>query len=230
MSDTAGADPGGPPGEAAAAPERTCIVTRASGPAAALIRFVLSPDGEVVPDLAETLPGRGAWVTGTSALLADAVKRGAFARSFKKPARAAPDLPDRVGALLKRRALEALAIANKAGLVIAGFAKIEAKMREKPIAALAHAKEAGVDGRRKLDAAATRSRRGGAQTARVAGLFTSGELDGVLGRSNVTHAAILHGGAARMFLERAHRLAHFYGGKSGELDVLGEADGPLEGQ
>lgn len=214
----------------AAAPERTCIVTRASGPAAALIRFVLSPEGEVVPDLAESLPGRGAWVTGTSALVAQAVKRGAFARSFKKPARAAPSLPDLLETLLRRRALDALAIANKAGLVIAGYAKIEAKMREKPIAALVHAMEAGADGRRKLEAAAARLGRGGPQLARLAGLFTSAQLDVPLGRSNVTHAAILAGGAARLFIESSQRLAHFCGGKGGELDVLGGAVAAPEGE
>ena len=211
-------------------PERTCIVTRASGPAAGLIRFVLSPEGEVVPDLAETLPGRGAWVTGTAALVAEAVKRGAFARSFKKPARAAPGLPELVETLLRQRALEALAIANKAGLVTAGFAKIEAKLREKPVAALVHAMEAGADGRRKLDAAAARFGRGGPPPVRIAGLFTSAQLDAPLARSNVTHAAILPGGAAKLFSERSSRLAHFCGGKAAELDVLGGAAAPSEGE
>ena len=44
-------------------PERTCIVTRAVKPVAELIRFVLGPDDQVVPDLKHKLPGRGVWVT-----------------------------------------------------------------------------------------------------------------------------------------------------------------------
>jgi len=43
-------------------PERRCIVTGEVQPKAGLIRFVAGPDGEVVPDLAEKLPGRGFWV------------------------------------------------------------------------------------------------------------------------------------------------------------------------
>ena len=35
--------------------ERRCIVTRATGPKAGLIRFVAGPDDAIVPDLAERL-------------------------------------------------------------------------------------------------------------------------------------------------------------------------------
>ena len=38
-------------------------MTGAVMPKDALLRFVLAPDGQVVPDLAGKLPGRGIWVT-----------------------------------------------------------------------------------------------------------------------------------------------------------------------
>ena len=50
-------------------PERRCIVTRETGPKAGLIRFVIGPDGEVTPDLAGKLPGRGLWVAADRATL-----------------------------------------------------------------------------------------------------------------------------------------------------------------
>ena len=56
----------GPPraGKAGARdPERRCIVAMERRPQGEMIRFVLSPDGQVTPDLAAKLPGRGAWVT-----------------------------------------------------------------------------------------------------------------------------------------------------------------------
>lgn len=216
------------------APERSCIVTRVVGAPGDMIRFVRSPDGEVVPDLAEKLPGRGAWVTGTAAHVRDAVKRGAFARSFKKPSRAAPDLAERIEALLRLRALEAFAIANKAGLVIAGFTKIESKLREKPFAALLHAADAGADGCRKLNALAQRQSGvgqggGGKPPALIENLFTSAQLDLALGRSNVIHAAIARGGSADLFVQRCRRLANFCGGKGVAFDVLGGAAAPSEG-
>src|SRR5882724_11710040 len=45
-----------------AGPLRTCIVTGEEGTPERMIRFVVGPQGEVVPDLARKLPGRGLWV------------------------------------------------------------------------------------------------------------------------------------------------------------------------
>src|ERR1700748_1518034 len=68
-------------GEAPAGNGRRCIATMESRPAAELIRFVLSPDGEVTPGVGARLPGRGAWVTATRSAVDLAVKKGAFARA-----------------------------------------------------------------------------------------------------------------------------------------------------
>ena len=106
-------------------PERTCIVTRVKGPPDAFLRFVVSPDGAVVPDLRRSLPGRGAWVTAEKAVVAEAVKRRSFARAFKMQVEVIPTLADMVDALLEKDALQALAMANKAGLVVAGAGKVE---------------------------------------------------------------------------------------------------------
>ena len=204
-------------------PERTCIVTRKVGPPGDLIRFVLSPDGDIVADLAGKLPGRGAWVTGTAQLVAEAIKKGAFARSFRKPARATPSMVESIEALLRSRALDGFAIANKAGLVIAGFAKIEAKLREKPVVALVHAIDAGADGCRKLDSLAARNRVSGRTPVLIENLFTSLALDLALGRSNVIHAALMGGGSAELFVQRCRRLAYFSGRNLVSFDVLGSS-------
>ena len=94
-------------------------------PVADLIRFVVGPDGEAVPDLKRKLPGRGVWVTATQAVLGEAIKRKVFARGFKRNVRLPPDLLARTERLLEQSALDALAIAGKAGLVAAGFTKVE---------------------------------------------------------------------------------------------------------
>ena len=46
---------------------RMCAVSREQRPVDELIRFVLSPQGEVVPDLKRKLPGRGLWITASRA-------------------------------------------------------------------------------------------------------------------------------------------------------------------
>ncbi len=90
-------------------------------PVAQLIRFVVGPDGEAVPDLKRKLPGRGVWVTATRDVLGEAIKRKVFARGFKRDVRLPADLLDRTERLLEQSALDALAIAGKAGSVVCGF-------------------------------------------------------------------------------------------------------------
>ena len=108
--------------------ERLCVATRTVRPVADMIRFVVGPDGEAVPDLKRKLPGRGVWVTATQDALSDAVKRKALARGFKREVRLPADLVARTEQLLERAALDALAMAGKAGLVATGFTKVEAAL------------------------------------------------------------------------------------------------------
>ena len=109
-------------------PERRCIVTRESGPKAGLIRFVAAPDDEIVPDLAERLPGRGIWVSADAAALAKAAGKGHFARAAKRQVRVPPDLVARVEALLAERLVDLIALARKAGQAVAGLEKTKAAL------------------------------------------------------------------------------------------------------
>jgi predicted RNA-binding protein YlxR (DUF448 family) len=188
--------------------ERLCAATRTVRPVSDLIRFVVGPDGEAVADVKSKLPGRGIWVTATREALAEAIKRKAFARGFKREVRLTPDLVARTERLLERAALDALAVAGKAGLVAAGFAKSEAAtLGREDVVALLHAAEAASEGVRKLDAALRRRRSG--QPLVVIGFLTSAQLDLALNRPNVIHAALLAGPASETFLARCRRLERF---------------------
>src|SRR5690349_17114479 len=98
---------------AEASRERRDVVSGEVMDEARLIRFVAGPDGQVVPDLARKLPGRGVWVAADRASLAAAVKKNLFARSAKAPLKAATDLPDQVERLLKSRLLSGLGLARR---------------------------------------------------------------------------------------------------------------------
>jgi predicted RNA-binding protein YlxR (DUF448 family) len=132
---------------------RLCAATHTVRPIADLIRFVVGPIGEAVPDVKNKLPGRGIWVTATRPALEDAIKRKVFARGFKRDVRLPADLILRTEISLERAALDALAIAGKAGTVLAGFTKAETALEKGEVAALLHAAEAAADGKRKLEAA-----------------------------------------------------------------------------
>jgi hypothetical protein len=191
--------------------ERMCVATRTVRPIADMIRFVLGPDGEAVPDLKRKLPGRGVWVTATQDALSDAVKRKALARGFKQEVRLPADLVARTGQLLERSALDALAMAGKAGLVATGFTRVEAALAQQEVIALLHAAEAAADGVRKLDAA--RRRRPEHGPIVTIGILTSAQLDLALGRPNVIHAALLAGPSSDTFLARLRRLERFRTGE-----------------
>jgi uncharacterized protein len=185
---------------------RLCAATRTVHPVSELIRFVIGPGGEAVPDIKSTLPGRGIWVTGTREAVGEAVKRKAFARGFKRDVRLPADFVDRTEQLLERAVFDALAIAGKAGLVAAGFGKVETALRQDDVVALVHAAGCSPDGVRKLEAA-LRHRPGPPPV--VVGFLMSARLDLALNRTNVVHAALLAGPASETFLARCRRLERF---------------------
>jgi predicted RNA-binding protein YlxR (DUF448 family) len=190
-------------------PLRTCVVTRAECSPADLLRFVLGPDDLIVPDVACRLPGRGVWVSLDRNAVATAVRTKAFARSLKCNAKAAADLPQLVERLLAERALAALAMANKAGLVLAGNAKVETAIATGEAVALVHAREAAADGVAKLDRRYCAMCRDVGRSARIIGEFGVDQMSLALGRSNVVHAALKKGGAAELFINAAARLSRF---------------------
>jgi uncharacterized protein len=189
--------------------ERLCIVTREVKPVAEMIRFVVGPDRDVVPDLKRRLPGRGVWVAATRAAVAEAVKRRAFGRGFKAEVRVSPELAAEVEHLLERSVVDALGIVHKAGRAVLGHAQVERALANEPVVALLHAADAGRDGARKL-AAVARNRLGEkAKDMPVVDRFTTGQLDLAFGRPNVVHAALLAGSASDGFLARYRSLERF---------------------
>jgi uncharacterized protein len=208
-----------------AAPERLCIATRTVKPVGEMIRFVVSPEGAIVPDIKARLPGRGVWVTASRAAVAAAVARKAFSRGFKREVRVLPDLVDMTESLLERRALDALAMAHKAGRVAAGFAKVEAALAAEPVVGLIHAADARPDGVRKLGGAVRR--RFGQGGPAVIDTLNSAQLDLALGRSNVIHAALLAGPASAGFLARWGSLTRFRSGNPDAEAGAGQGESGL---
>jgi len=191
-----------PPGS-----ERFCAVTGAVTPVADLIRFVVGPNGTVVPDLKRRLPGRGIWITATRPALRKAIDRKAFARGFKRTVQLPSDFVEATEQLIERAALDALAIAHKAGKAAIGFGKAEAALTHGRVVGLLHAADAATDGVRKLKAVLRQ--RTDAETIAVIAIFATAQLDLAFGRPNVVHAALLAGPESEAFLARVARLERF---------------------
>jgi hypothetical protein len=194
--------------------ERTCALTREVKSPAELIRFVIGPSGEAVPDVKRKLPGRGIWITGTRAAIEEAVRRNVFGRGFKRDVRVAPDLAAQTEQMMERAALDGLAIAGKAGKVITGFSRVESAIGRDDLLALLHAADAAKEGKRKLTVALCRKTTGESSEIAVIDAFTGAQLDLALNRPNVVHAALLAGPGSGTFLTRIERLTRFRTGIS----------------
>lgn len=195
----------GPKTLAQAARERRDIVSGQVMEEAALIRFVAGPDGQVVPDLARKLPGRGLWVAADRASVEAAARKGSFARAAKAKLTAPAGLADQVQALLHRRLLEGLGLAKRAGDLISGFEKVAAAVSAGKAAWLVEAADGAADGRRKILNVARKS----PKPPQVCGVFDAEELGLALGAENVIHTAFLAGRGADRWTADVRRLAGF---------------------
>ncbi|MBS4010155.1 MAG: DUF448 domain-containing protein, partial [Roseovarius sp.] len=106
---------GGEPKDRSDGPERKCIATAEVQPKHGLIRFVIGPEGQIAPDLAEKIPGRGIWVAADRAALEKAANKGLFARAAKQTVQVPEGLVDQVEALLVRRVIDLISLARKGG-------------------------------------------------------------------------------------------------------------------
>jgi len=183
-------------------PERRCIATGQSQPKGGLIRFVVGPDGAIVPDVAGRLPGRGIWLSADPAALDLALRKRLFARAARAPVVVPDGLPDLVRTLLLQRLVGVLSLANKAGQALAGFEKVRDAVAAGRVAVLLQAADGSERGKTKV-------RR--PDNAAHVGCLTARELGLAFGREHVIHAAVAAGGLARRVVEDAARLAPFRG-------------------
>ncbi|AXC48542.1 RNA-binding protein [Paracoccus suum] len=182
--------------------ERRCIVTGETGGKAGLVRFVIGPDGQVVPDLAEKLPGRGIWVSADRAAIDTAARKGLFARAAKAPARAPEGLGDMVEAGLAHRVIDLVSLARKAGLAIAGFEKVKGALAAGRVKVLLQASDGSDRGKGKLWTP---------EGSRWFGCLTASELGLSFGRGHVIHGALAPGGLTIRVIRDASRLTGLRG-------------------
>jgi predicted RNA-binding protein YlxR (DUF448 family) len=180
-----------------------------------LIRFVVSPDGELVPDTDAKAEGRGVWVSLGEKAVGEAVRKKAFERSLKEKVRLPDDLPALTRHRLTERYVSSLQMARKAGQLLTGTGKVKDAIEQGEVVALISATDAAEDGRNKL----RQSVRGYEKAASEAGLearevphlelLDSAQLGLAFGLENVVHAALVNGQAAQSALKRALRLARY---------------------
>jgi predicted RNA-binding protein YlxR (DUF448 family) len=182
-------------------PERRCIATGQTEPASGLVRFVVGPDNQIVPDIMGKLPGRGIWVSADADAIGTAAQKGLFSRAAKASVNVPDDLVEQVAQALSRRVAETLALARKAGLAVAGYEKVKTLLVTDEAAALFQAKDGSDAMKKKL--------RAPSGDATYVNWLSADELGLAFGRDRVIHAAIKPGGLSVLCLAEAARLAGF---------------------
>jgi predicted RNA-binding protein YlxR (DUF448 family) len=190
-----------PPDGAEEGPLRRCAATRERQGKEAMVRLAVAPDGLLVPDIEERLPGRGLWITARRDIVERAVTKRLLARAAGAEITVPPDLADRIAALLARRCLSLLGLARRAGQAVAGFEKVKAALERGEVALLLQAADGSPEQRAKL-----RPRSGAIP---VVALFSGAELAETLGREVAVHVADLPGGLADRLARDCARLAGF---------------------
>jgi predicted RNA-binding protein YlxR (DUF448 family) len=190
----------------AAMRERKCIVTGEVCEEAHLIRFAVSPDGDVVPDIAAKLPGRGIWVGADRATLQRAIAKNLFSKAAKANVKADAGLADRVEHLIAQRMIGDLGMARRSGAIVTGFDQVAHALESAaPPAVLMEASDGAADGRRKIFGMA--HARG--LSPAILDCLSSAELSVAVGRENVIHAALKAGALAERLIFEAGRLSGF---------------------
>ncbi len=145
----------------------------------------MGPDGAIVPDIEARLPGRGLWLTPRRDIVDRAVAKRLFARAARRPVATPPELADRVESLLARRCVDALGLARRAGLAVAGFDRVGEALRRGGAALLLCALDGAEAGHRKLAALG--------RDLPVARVLTAAELGAAFGHERIVHVAVAGG-------------------------------------
>ena len=188
-------------GETPRRPLRRCIVTRGTGPKTGLLRCVVAPDGTLVPDASERLPGRGYWVTAARSVIETALRKRSFEKVAGGGVKVPADLADLAAAQVERQCLALLGLARRAGQAVIGQDRVAA-LREHGEAAIEfEASDSGALGRRRQRGFDDEPR----ETPLVT-LFDRDQLSAALGGTNVVHAALRRGGMAERIRREVVRL------------------------
>ncbi|HYZ24226.1 MAG TPA: RNA-binding protein [Rhodopila sp.] len=189
-------------------PLRRCVVTRERLPKERMIRFVIGPGRQLVPDLAARLPGRGMWLSASGDVLDispgdDTALRNlarAFARAARGPVTVPPDLSATLQAALARRITEFLGLARRAGQAVAGYEKAREMLQARRARLLVQAADGS-------PAEKMRIRSGLAAELEIIDPLPGEALGRVFGRDYLVHIAVAPGKLADALVMEAGRLA-----------------------
>lgn len=167
-----------------------------------MIRFVVGPGAELVPDLDASLPGRGLWLSASRDVLERAARSGAFAKAARSPVQLPPNLTGRIEDVLRQRIRDRVGFARRAGQAVAGWQVVREWLAGGRVGLLVEAADGSL---------AERERLVGSRDVPVVTPLSAAELGGVFGRDHAVHVALAPGRLAETLRADAGRLAGIRG-------------------
>ena len=119
-------------------PQRTCVACRQTKDKNQLVRYVVAPDGAVLVDYRQRLPGRGAYTCIATQCLCDAVKKKSFQRCFKGKSHSvdATALTQQLIMAIEKKIASLIGMSRKSGQIISGSNAIIESLRKNSSIAL----------------------------------------------------------------------------------------------
>ena len=176
---------------------RRCVVTRIEGYPEEMVRFTISPEGFIVPDLDKCLPGRGIWLSAQRNVIEEACTRGVFGRVSGRRVHVPSDLLIQIESGLWRRMIELIGLARRAGQAVSGFVKVREWVMQRRVGVVLHALEGSKEELERLVS--------GGENIPVIRELTSLDLSGVFGRDRVVNGALAVGRLATRLQQESKR-------------------------
>ena len=180
---------------------RKCIVTGEIKEKSQLLRFVITPDKQIVPDFYKKLPGKGVYVSSSYDVLQQAIAKNVFSKVLKKNIKVSADLLQIVENILHKNALNAISLAKKAGNTVIGMDKVLEALKAGKVQFILEATDAGDDGQKKLSHYT--------ENMQVYRLFSVEELDKALDKGNTVYLAFLKQEMSKMVQDNFEKLSTF---------------------
>ena len=180
---------------------RKCIVTGEIKEKSRLLRFVVTPDRQIVPDLYKKFSGKGVYVSNSYTVLQQAISKNFFSKVLKRNVKASNELLQTVENLLHKNALNAISLAKKAGAAVIGFDKVLDLLKQGKVDFVLEASDAGDDGQKKMSRFT--------QNLLVYRLFSVEELDKALDKVNTVYLAFLRTEMSNMVKDNFDKLSEF---------------------
>ncbi len=176
---------------------KICIVTRKSAPRGEMLRFVISPERELVFDVSEKLPGAGLWVSPQEDGLKKAIAKNAFAKAWGKSVRIPSDFENLVANVLRARTLDLLGFARKGGSLVFGYEAVKKALENGTVAVAFEAADSSERGRNKLYRPD--------DEFPIYSFLTREELGQITGQDVQVHVAVLKGKIASVLQQTAFK-------------------------